>query len=156
LKAYTRLLLDRLNLYADQHRFIPALAATVGARITEIPVHHHARRFGKSKYGLSRTFKVLIDLMTLKMVTTFGSRPLLAFGIAALPVLCLTLLFAIAWAVALMEFGPAKANALVFPGAVLLWLGLAIYLLMLGLICEVAVRTGLKRDMVTPAIGELR
>ena len=76
LKAYRRDLLDRIPLYAEQHRFIPALSASVGARITELPVRHHARRFGESKYGISRTVKVLVDLITLKMITTFRSRPL--------------------------------------------------------------------------------
>ena len=81
LKAYRRDLLDRIALYAEQHRFIPALSASVGARITEMPVRHHARRFGESKYGISRTVKVLVDLLTLKMITTFRSRPLLGFGV---------------------------------------------------------------------------
>ena len=63
LKAYRRDLLDRISLYAEQHRFIPALSASVGARITEMPVRHHARRFGESKYGISRTVKVLVDLL---------------------------------------------------------------------------------------------
>jgi glycosyltransferase involved in cell wall biosynthesis len=62
LKAYRRDLLNRISLYAEQHRFIPALSASVGARITEMPVRHHARRFGESKYGISRTVKVLVDL----------------------------------------------------------------------------------------------
>ena len=75
LKAYRRELLNRIPLYAEQHRFIPALSASVGARITEMPVRHHARRFGESKYGISRTLKVLVDLITLKMITTFRSRP---------------------------------------------------------------------------------
>ena len=85
LKAYRRELLDRISLYAEQHRFIPALSASVGARITEMPVRHHARRFGESKYGISRTVKVLVDLLTLKMITTFRSRPLVGFALAALP-----------------------------------------------------------------------
>src|SRR5215210_8695358 len=85
LKAYRRDLLDRVSLYAEQHRFIPALSASVGARITELPVRHHARRFGESKYGISRTVKVLVDLFTLKMITTFRSRPMVGLVLAALP-----------------------------------------------------------------------
>ena len=85
LKAYRRDLLDRISLYAEQHRFIPALSASVGARITELPVRHHARRFGESKYGISRTVKVLVDLITLKMITTFRSRPLVGFVVAVGP-----------------------------------------------------------------------
>src|SRR5918998_4287970 len=93
LKAYRRDLLDRIALYAEQHRFIPALSASVGARITEMPVRHHARRFGESKYGISRTVKVLVDLFTLKMITTFRSRPLVGFGVAALPLLAAAVVF---------------------------------------------------------------
>jgi glycosyltransferase involved in cell wall biosynthesis len=138
LKAYRRDLLNRISLYAEQHRFIPALSASVGARITEMPVRHHARRFGESKYGISRTVKVLIDLLTLKMITTFRSRPLVGFGLAAVPPLLAALVFGAMWLVSLTQFGPEKASALVFPGAGLLWIGLAFYLFMLGLVAEVA------------------
>ena len=138
LKAYRRDLLDRISLYAEQHRFIPALSASVGARITEMPVRHHARRFGESKYGISRTVKVLVDLFTLKMITTFRSRPLLGFGVAALPLVATATLFVALWFVAATQFGPDKAQALVFPGAALLSAGVAFYLVMLGLVAEVA------------------
>src|SRR5918994_589064 len=99
LKAYRRELLDRIALYAEQHRFIPALSASVGARITEMPVRHHARRYGVSKNGISRTVKVLTDLFTLKMITTFRSRPLVGFGLAAAPALGVALVFAAMWLV---------------------------------------------------------
>ncbi|HEY8196889.1 MAG TPA: glycosyltransferase family 2 protein [Gemmatimonadales bacterium] len=138
LKAYRRELLQRIPLYAEQHRFIPALSASVGARITEMPVRHHARRFGESKYGISRTVKVLSDLITLKMITTFRSRPLLGFGLATLPALGVALVFGGLWVFSLTHFGPEKADALVFPGAGLLVLGVAFYLFMLGLVAEVA------------------
>ena len=141
LKAYRRDLLRRIPLYAEQHRFIPALSASVGARITEMPVRHHARRFGESKYGISRTLKVLVDLITLKMITTFRSRPLLGFGLAALPVLGIALVFGVFWLISLTQFGPQKAAALVFPGAGLLALGVAFYLFMLGLVAEVALNS---------------
>lgn len=138
LKAYRRDLLDRISLYAEQHRFIPALSASVGARITEMPVRHHARRFGESKYGISRTVKVLVDLFTLKMITTFRSRPLVGFGVAALPLIATASLFCLLWFVAATQFGPEKAEAVVFPGAALLSAGVAFYLVMLGLVAEVA------------------
>ena len=138
LKAYRRTLLDRIDLYAEQHRFIPALSASVGARIAELPVRHHARRFGKSKYGISRTVKVLADLLTLKMITTFRSRPLVGFVLAATPALTLAVVFGALWLFSLTHFGPEKASALVFPGAGLLALGVAFYLVMLGLVAEVA------------------
>jgi glycosyltransferase involved in cell wall biosynthesis len=138
LKAYRRDLLNRIPLYAEQHRFIPALSASVGARIAEMPVRHHARRFGESKYGISRTLKVLVDLLTLKMITTFRSRPLVGFALAAVPALGIAVLFGIFWLVSWTWFEPEKASALVFPGAGLLALGVAIYLFMLGLVAEVA------------------
>lgn len=155
LKAYRRELLDRLNLYADQHRFIPALSASWGARIAEIPVRHHARRYGQSKYGISRTVKVLADLVTLKMITSFRQRPMLGFTLAALPALAAASLFTVMWVIAMTRFGPDKADALVFPGAALLWLGAALYLGMLGLVAEVAVRHELVESRLGPVAQEL-
>lgn len=156
LKAYRRDLLTRISLYAEQHRFIPALSASVGARITEMPVRHHARRFGKSKYGISRTVKVLADLLTLKMITTFRSRPLLGFAAASAVPLGASLVFGVLWLIALTQFGPAKARALVFPTAGLLALGTALYLFMLGLAAEVALRSEQETLNSTPTAWEVR
>ena len=156
LKAYRRELLQRIPLYAEQHRFIPALSASVGARITEMPVRHHARRFGESKYGISRTVKVLADLITLKMITTFRSTPLLGFGLAAVPALAIGVLFAALWLFSLTHFGPEKADALVLPGAGLLALGVAFYFCMLGLVAEVALSSERGNASDTPNAWEVR
>jgi glycosyltransferase involved in cell wall biosynthesis len=156
LKAYRRDLLNRIALYAEQHRFIPALSASVGARITEMPVRHHARRFGESKYGISRTVKVLVDLLTLKMITTFKSRPLVGFTLAAMPALGVALVFAGFWLFSLTHFGADKATALVFPGAGLLSVGVAIYLFMLGLVAEVALSSERAGANDIPAAAEIR
>jgi glycosyltransferase involved in cell wall biosynthesis len=156
LKAYRRDLLDRIPLYAEQHRFIPALSASVGARIAEMPVRHHARRFGESKYGISRTAKVLVDLLTLKMITTFRSRPLVGFAIAAMPALGAALIFGALWLFSLTHFGPEKASALVFPGAGLLGVGVAFYLFMLGLVAEVALSSERGHVNHTPTAAEVR
>src|ERR687897_682237 len=156
LKAYRRDLLNRIALYAEQHRFIPALSASVGARIAEMPVRHHARRFGESKYGISRTVKVLIDLLTLKMITTFKSRPLVGFAIAAMPALGVAVVFAGLWLFSLTHFGVDKASALVFPGAGLLSLGVALYLFMLGLVAEVALSSERAGANDIPAAAEIR
>jgi glycosyltransferase involved in cell wall biosynthesis len=80
LKAYRSEVLEGIQLYGDLHRFIPALASSVGARVTEIEVNHHPRKYGKSKYGIARTFKVLIDLLTLKLLLAYNSRPMRIFG----------------------------------------------------------------------------
>jgi glycosyltransferase involved in cell wall biosynthesis len=141
LKAYQADLARRLSLYSDMHRFIPAVAAaTVGARVAEAPVRHHARRYGRSKYGLSRVAKVLADLFTIKMIRSFRERPLLMFGLGALGATVLGVAFAVATIIAFVSFRPEKAASFVFPGASLLWFGLAWYLLMLGLIAEVALQ----------------
>lgn len=156
LKAYRRDLLNRIDLYAEQHRFIPALSASVGARITEMPVRHHPRRFGESKYGISRTVKVLIDLLTLKMITTFRSRPLAGFALAAVPALGAAVIFGGLWLFSLTHFGPNKASALVFPGAGLLGLGVAFYLFMLGLVAEVALSSERAGANDIPTASEVR
>lgn len=80
LKAYRSELVADLNLYGELHRFLPALAFIEGARITEMPVRHHARRFGQSKYGLGRTFRVLMDLFTIFFMKKFLTRPMHVFG----------------------------------------------------------------------------
>ena len=80
LKAYRAELVADMNLYGELHRFLPALAFIEGAKIAELPVSHHARQFGASKYGLSRTFRVLMDLMTIYFMKRFLTRPMHAFG----------------------------------------------------------------------------
>jgi glycosyltransferase involved in cell wall biosynthesis len=143
LKAYRRELLRRMHLYSDMHRFIPAVAAaTAGARIAEIPVRHHARRFGKSKYGISRVLKVLADLLTIKMIRSFRERPLLMFVVGAMIAAAISGAFFLAAIVSLVGFHPDKANAIVLPGAALLWLGLGGYLLLLGLIAQMVLADG--------------
>jgi glycosyltransferase involved in cell wall biosynthesis len=80
LKAYRAEIIKSIRLYGEMHRFIPALANLAGARICEVPVTHHARRFGRSKYGLKRTLKVLLDLVTVKFLADFSTKPLYMFG----------------------------------------------------------------------------
>ena len=80
LKAYRRDALEGFRLYGEMHRFIPVFAHAIGARITELPVHHHARKFGKAKYGLERTIKVLLDLFTVKFLLSYSNKPIYLFG----------------------------------------------------------------------------
>lgn len=84
LKAYRSEVVADLNLYGELHRFLPALAYIEGAKIAEIPVQHHARRYGKSKYGLGRTFRVLMDLFTIFFIKKFLTRPMHIFGLFGL------------------------------------------------------------------------
>ncbi|VAV83232.1 Glycosyl transferase, family 2 [hydrothermal vent metagenome] len=80
LKAYRREVVENIKLYGEMHRFIPAIASWVGAEIIEVPTKHHPRRFGTSKYGISRTVRVVLDLITVRFLQSFSTRPIHAFG----------------------------------------------------------------------------
>jgi glycosyltransferase involved in cell wall biosynthesis len=133
LKVFRRELLERLSLYSDLHRFIPALAVSVaGARVAELPVRHHPRRFGRGKYGLSRATKVLPDLLTLAMLRRARERPLQMFavsGILALVVAMVTSLVA-AW-----DWNDTS-SLVVLTAVATCWLSLAGFLILAGLIAE--------------------
>lgn len=141
LKAYRRKTLDRMHLYSDLHRFLPALAAaTAGARIVELEVNHRPRRFGTSKYGASRILKILADLLTITMISWFRERPFLLFGGSALAAAAVGALF-VARALTLAASGSFDAaRAWVYPATGLVLLLLACFLGMLGLLAELALR----------------
>lgn len=80
LKAYRKEVLEGINLYGEMHRFVPALASQVGAKVAEMPVKHHPRLYGKSKYGISRTMRVILDLMTVKFLLHYSTKPIQLFG----------------------------------------------------------------------------
>ena len=80
LKAYRREIISDVRLYGEMHRFIPALCRWAGGTVTEMPVSHHARKYGKSKYGISRTMRVVLDLMTVKFLLSYSTRPIQVFG----------------------------------------------------------------------------
>jgi glycosyltransferase involved in cell wall biosynthesis len=80
LKAYRREVITGFRLYGEMHRFIPVYAKMVGAEITEVPVNHHARKYGQAKYGLGRTFKVILDLITVKFLLDYAAKPIYLFG----------------------------------------------------------------------------
>ncbi len=143
LKAYRRESLEDVNLYGEMHRFIPIYASWAGARVAEIPVEHHARTMGKSKYGLSRTVKVVFDLMTIKFMASYQTKPLYVFGwvgllTLAFSVFCTLLAF-------LMKFAnwPHHADFVQTPLPVLamVMLVLGIQFFLMGLLAEMQVRT---------------
>jgi dolichol-phosphate mannosyltransferase len=143
LKAYRREVLKDVQLYGEMHRFIPIYANWAGARVTEIPVAHFPRAAGKSKYGLSRTIKVVFDLVTIKFMASYMTKPLYIFGWAGVLAFAISLfsaLFAF-----LMKFAgwPKHADFIQTPLPVLamVMLVLGIQLFLLGLIAEMLVRT---------------
>ena len=135
LKAYDARLLRRLRLYSDQHRFIPALSSLAGARITEVKVPHRARMAGESKYGLSRTYKVLLDVITLVMLRSALNRPSRAFMIPGLLLGLAGLLAVLAGVVSSLQTG---SSLVVLGGAGFLLLFAAGNFLTLGLLAELA------------------
>ncbi len=92
LKAYRGEVLRQVKLYGEMHRFIPVHASWVGAKITEVPVRHHARKYGRSKYGIQRTFKVLLDLITVKFLGSYSTKPIYVFGGAGMALFILSCL----------------------------------------------------------------
>jgi len=144
LKAYRASLIKEIPLYSEMHRFIPAMASIAGPRIAEIKVRHHARQFGQSKYGLSRTYKVLLDLMVIKTVTSFTARPLLWFSMLAAP---LALLGTITVAYSLWRvYGTAGTLSLAVAGSGVMFLMASIILAGGGVLGEMIYKLGDVRE----------
>lgn len=138
LKAYRAECIRSLKAYGEMHRFFPALASMTGARVTEIPVTHHPRRFGVSKYGFSRIFKVFSDIFSMNLIIRFSSMPLKGFALCALPFLALTAFFGVlALSAVLMDWTPGKASLFLIVGA--LNGMISGHLLVLGMLGEMAV-----------------
>ncbi len=140
LKAYRKELLSDMNLYGELHRFLPALAYIEGAKITEIPVRHHARRYGKSKYGLGRTFRVMMDLLTIFFLKKFLTRPMHIFGLGGLILLIVGLLMGSYLTFLKIFLGLSIGHRPLLMLAVLLILT-GIQLLISGLLAELIMRT---------------
>jgi len=139
LKAYRADLIKHIPLYSEMHRFIPAMASIAGPRIAEIKVKHHARQFGKSKYGISRTYKVLLDLMMIKTVTRFTSRPLLWFSLLSLPLLVFG---TVALVAGLMNGLGAHSISLPLTGSGLILLAATVTMIGAGAFGELVYRLG--------------
>jgi glycosyltransferase involved in cell wall biosynthesis len=143
LKAFRASLIKRIPLYSEMHRFIPAMASIAGPRVAQIRVRHHARRFGESKYGLSRIYKVLLDLMVIKTIASFASRPLRWFAILSLPLFALAFLAFGQTAVDLLVEG---AISLPIAGSGVIFLSSALILLCSGALAELIYARGDVRD----------
>ncbi|ULP72723.1 Dodecaprenyl-phosphate galacturonate synthase [Nodularia sphaerocarpa UHCC 0038] len=140
LKAYRCEVLADMNLYGELHRFLPALAYIEGARITEIQVRHHARRFGRSKYGIWRTFRVMMDLLTIYFMKKFLTRPMHVFGLLGLGSMVTGTLIGIYLTFIKLAFGASIGNRPLLILAVLL-LVTGVQLFCFGLLAELLMRT---------------
>jgi glycosyltransferase involved in cell wall biosynthesis len=140
LKAYRREVLEGINLYGEMHRFVPALASQVGARVTELPVKHHPRMYGTSKYGISRTVRVILDLMTVKFLLAYSTKPIQLFGKWGIYTLFAGCLSGGATVyMKLFEHTSMNRNPLLILTAFLLFMG--IQFIVLGLLGELNART---------------
>ncbi|MCP4423577.1 MAG: glycosyltransferase family 2 protein [Chloroflexi bacterium] len=140
LKAYRRNILDNTKLYGEMHRFIPALAHQMGVRVAEIPVNHSARRHGRSKYGLSRTVRVILDLLTVKFLLDFATRPMQIFGLLGLGSFATGSLLALYLTILRLFFNTPLGDRPILLLAVLL-IVVGVQLIIMGLIGEMIVRT---------------
>jgi glycosyltransferase involved in cell wall biosynthesis len=144
LKAYRAALIKKIPLYSEMHRFIPAMASIAGPKIAEIKVRHHARQFGQSKYGLSRIYKVLLDLLVIKTVASFTARPMLWFGLLSVPLL-LAATVAFGWTLFAVASG-SDAALMPVAGSGVIFLGSAMILLCGGALGELVYKLGNLRE----------
>lgn len=155
LKAYRASVIKGIALYGEMHRFIPAMTTLAGAKITEIVVNHHPRRFGKSKYGIGRVWRVALDIITVKLITGSASRPALWFGLPSFPVFGLG--FSALVVAAAMYSEPQPSEWLVMSTVALLFFLLGVHLLSMGIIGELSMKTGdyLPEKVVRPTTTTL-
>ena len=144
LKAYRKDVIDNINLYGEMHRFIPALARLVGAEIAEMKVTHHARKYGKSKYGISRTTRVILDLITIKFLLNYSTRPIQVFGFVGMGSGFVGFLICLYLSIGKIFF-PSDATSLkermpmLLLGILMILIG--VQLITMGLLGEIMVRT---------------
>jgi glycosyltransferase involved in cell wall biosynthesis len=140
LKAYRREVLTGFRLYGEMHRFIPVYANSVGAKIVEVKVHHHARKFGKEKYGLERVFKVILDLFTVKFLTSYSSKPIYLFGGTGIALITFSF-------ISLLYLGFRRITAKISPFSsplftiAIMIASMGFQSILMGLIAELLVRT---------------
>jgi len=140
LKAYRREVLEGFRLYGEMHRFIPVFAHSVGAKITEVPVNHHPRKFGKAKYGLERTAKVVLDLFTVKFLVSYSSKPIYLFGGAGAVLILFSSALLLFLGVRRILISTSVLLSPIFPLAIMLLI-MGFQSLLMGLIAELLVRT---------------
>ncbi len=140
LKAYRREVIKDVRLYGEMHRFVPIYATWQGAKVTEIPVTHHARQYGQSKYGINRTFKVVLDLITVKFMSTYFTKPIYVFGTAGM-MSFLTGMAAFVWMLVLKFAYHTTFIETPLPVLVCMFVMLGVQFILKGLLAEILMRT---------------
>lgn len=140
LKAYRREVITGFRLYGEMHRFIPAFANSVGAKIIELKVHHHARRYGKAKYGLERTLKVVLDLFTVKFLSSYANKPIYLFGGTGIGLIAISLAVLIYLFIRRVFFAIAVTTSPLFIVSTMVAI-MGFQSILMGLIAELLART---------------
>ena len=140
LKAYKRDVLENTKLYGEMHRFIPALASQYGVRVAEVPVNHRARQFGQSKYGLGRIVRVVLDLLTVKFLLDYATKPMQIFGLMGLASAGLGIVLSAYLSILRLFFETPLADRPLLLLAVLM-IVIGVQLLIMGLLGELVIRT---------------
>lgn len=140
LKAYRREVLEGFRLYGEMHRFIPAYAGAVGAKIIEVPVQHYPRRHGKTKYGLERTIKVLLDLFTVKFLISYANKPIYLFGGAGMALILPSLVVLLVLLFRRLTENVSVTRSPLFQTSTMLII-LGAQAILMGLIAELLIRT---------------
>jgi glycosyltransferase involved in cell wall biosynthesis len=140
LKAYRREVITGFRLYGEMHRFIPVYADSVGARIIEVKVHHQPRRFGKAKYGLERTLKVVLDLFTVKFLSSYANKPIYLFGGTGISLMLISLSFLFYLFVRRVAFSTSVVASPFFSVSIMIAI-LGFQSILMGLIAELLMRT---------------
>ena len=139
LKAYRREVLEHLHLYGEMHRFIPAIASWMGISLAEVETNHRPRRFGRSKYGIARTFRVILDLITVKFLLSFATKPIQFFGLLGLLSVSIGIAIGGYLSVLKLAFGAQiGGRPLLFLGILMIVVGVQI--IVMGLLGEMLVR----------------
>jgi glycosyltransferase involved in cell wall biosynthesis len=140
LKAYRKEVLKDVRLYGEMHRFVPIYAYWAGAKVTEIPVTHHARKFGKSKYGIGRTVNVVLDLMTINFLSNYVTKPIHIFGSAGIWSFLISFA-AFGWMLVLKYFYGVTFIETPLPILVAMFFMVGVQFILMGLLAEIVVRT---------------
>ena len=140
LKAYRREVLDPVQLYGEMHRFIPIYASWAGAKVTEVVVNHRARKYGSSKYGIARTFKVVLDLLVVKFLGSYGTKPIYFFGALGFMLFGAGVMSA-AWVLFEKYVNGVWAHRNPFLSISVFLASLGVQSLFLGLLAEIGIRT---------------
>jgi glycosyltransferase involved in cell wall biosynthesis len=140
LKAYCRDVAREIRLYGDLHRFVPAIASYYGVSIAEVPVSYRARRFGKSKYGLGRTIRVLLDLLTVRFLLSYSTRPIQIFGLMGMASIVLGVAIGLYLTAIKFLYGAALAERPLLLFAIMLF-SVGVQLVLMGLLAELVTRT---------------